>query len=114
MKTNNLIIVLLIVAVSFLLGHTFANNQAPAREDGRTEEYLILQVTQSANKDMIGFILETEGGNEYEKMAPASAGELIKKLNSLNAKGFELFNVNYSLIDNNGRHNYTYIFKRKL
>lgn len=113
MKTNNLILMLLVVAVSFLLGSTYAN-QAPAREDGRTEEYLLLHVIQDSKKNWVSFIVETEGANEYKKLEKATEGELLKKLHSLNSHGFELFDTNYGHVDNTGDHHYTYIFKRKL
>jgi len=115
MKTNNLILMLLVVAVSFLLGSTYAN-QAPAREDGRTEEYAIMHVMQINAERDIRISITTSAGTEVQELKKVESKEtnalMFAELNNLNAKGFELFDTNFTTPGLSFY--YTYIFKRKL
>lgn len=108
MKTNNLILMLLVVAVSFLLGSTYAN-QAPEREDGRTEVYAILTINP------YGFNLTTSSGfTENKSKIPVDKMPVVamEQLNKLNAEGFQLFSTNFT--GDQFQRFYTYTFKRKL
>jgi hypothetical protein len=125
MKKNLVVSGLLIASSFFLLGFvTIGTKQSEVK---KTEEYAMVEVIEVVKKKIIRTTIGEEPAQEkeWEKTKTDIEGDMgpvMKELNALNEKGFELVNVSlsYSVPTSSqgysgpGYPRHTFMFKKKL